>query len=151
MSCFPVMIAWTHLAALLLGYSFAGWLLAAFQVSWLIWLGTLGTTLHLIRAQASAIALAASWVVLIMVAAAVVKAWAAAWDSRVPFEQAQLWAQGLLLIWLGAMGLVVLLAFARPRIAQLGMRGPSAGYSLTILIWGALAAGGLLYQTLPQP
>lgn len=141
-----VIFTWSHLAALLLGYGFAGWLLAAFQVSWLVWLGTLGVTLHLIRVGASALTLATGWVVLVMVAAAVVKAWTAVWNSRIPFEQAQLWAQTLLLIWLGAIGLVVLLAFGRSTIGDLGVQGKRAFYSLVTLIWGALATGGLLYQ-----
>lgn len=148
MSQFSVIVSWSYLAVLLLGYGFTGWLLAAFQVPCLIWLGTLGVTLHLIRSGASAIALATIWVVLIIFMAAVVRAWIAVWNSRLPFEYAQLWAQGLLLIWLGAIGLVVLLAFARSTLSQLRLRGALAFYSLTALIWGALGMGGLLYQML---
>jgi hypothetical protein len=138
--------AWSYLALLLLGYGFAGWLLAAFQAPWLIWLGTLAACLHLVRSQVAAIALASSWVVLLISAASVLKAWAPVWDRRVPFEQAPLWAESLLLIWLGAIGLVILLAFAHAAMQQIGCRGKQILYRLLILVWGALGAGKLFYS-----
>lgn len=148
MSRFSIAGAWSYLALLLLGYGFAGWLLAAFQVAWFVWVGTLAMTLHLIRARSAAIALSSSWVAIVISIAAVTKAWAAVWDSRVPFQHAQLWAEGLLLIWLGAIGLVVLLAFADTAIQPFGLKQKRLGLYLTLAIWGALGIGKLLYQLL---
>jgi hypothetical protein len=137
-----------YLALLLLGYSLLGWLLAAFQVPWPIWLGSLGMTLHLIYSGTAAIALSAAWVVSIMFLAATSKAWAAVWDSQVPYEQAQLWAEGLLLIWLSAIGLVLLLACADSVLAQIGCTGRIKFYSLTCLLWSSIGIGALYYQSL---
>lgn len=135
-----------YLVLLLLGYSLVGWLLAAFQVFWLIWPVTFLVTFHLIRSGPPAIALSSSWVIGLMTLAAVMKAWAPVWDSRVPHEHAQLWAQGLLLIWFGASGLVVLLAFAERMVMRpLGLAGHQAVYGLVILIWSAMVIGRLCY------
>jgi Mg2+/Co2+ transporter CorB len=143
-------LAYVYLAAyltlLLLGYGLLGWLLAAFQVSWPIWLGSLGVTLHLIYAGTAAIALSASWVVIIMFLAAARKSWAAVWGSQVPYEQAQLWAEGLLLIWIGITGLILLLAVADAVLAQVGCKGRVKHYSLTSSLWSAMAGGAIYYQ-----
>lgn len=135
-----------YLTLLLLGYGLLGWLLAAFQVSWPIWLGSLGVTLHLISAGTAAIALSAGWVVCIMFLAAARKSWAAVWGSQVPYEQAQLWAEGLLLIWIGVTSLVFLLAMADSVLAQAGCKGQVKHYSLTGSLWSAIAAGAICYQ-----
>jgi hypothetical protein len=137
-----------YLAILLIGYGFAGWLLAAFQVAWPVWLGTLVATLNLIRSGPSAIVLSSSWVVGLMFVAAVAKAWTGVWNRYLPYEQAQLWAQALLLIWFGAIGLVVLLAFVRPMLSRLGWRGRWATYGAIGVIWLALGMGSLIYQQL---
>ena len=135
-----------YLVALLLGYGFLGWLLAAFQVPWPIWLGSLGVAIHLIYSGPAAIALSSSWVVGIIFLAAAKKSWPEVWDSRVPHEQAQLWAEGLLLIWLGATGLVVLLAFAGSALHRLGVQGHFRFYSFTSLMWGAMSGGWIYYR-----
>lgn len=137
--------SWLYLTLLLLGFWATGWLLAAFQVSWLVWLGTLGITLHLVQAETEAIALASTWVVLIMFIAAAKKSWTPVWHSHLPFENARLWAQGLLLIWAGLTGLVVLLALAKPHLRLLGLTHRQATTTLFILIWGALILGKLVY------
>ncbi len=134
-----------YLTVLLLGYGFAGWLLAAFQVPWPVWLGTLAITLHLIQVGPAALALASSWVMGLIAVAAVVKAWVSVWNARLPLEQAGLWAQGLLLIWLGATLLLLLLAYARPLLRR-RFRGRRAGLALTGFVWAALGLGGWLHQ-----
>ncbi|MFM7426152.1 MAG: hypothetical protein ACKO7W_14360 [Elainella sp.] len=129
-----------YLVVLLLGYGFAGWLLAAFQVPELVWVGSLAATLHLVWAETAALVLSWSWVVGLIAIAAITKAWVAVWNAHLPVEQAQLWAQGLLLIWLGASLLVLLLAYAPlPRLLR-----PRLG--LTGLIWSALGLGAWCYQ-----
>ena len=135
-----------YLVALLLGYSCLGWLLAAFQVPWPIWLGSLGVTIHLTYSGAAAIALSSGWVVGIMFLAAAKKSWPEVWDSRIPHDQAQFWAEGLLLIWLGATGLVVLLAFAGAALYRLGVQGRFRFSSFISLVWAAMGGGWLCYQ-----
>jgi len=135
-----------YLAVLLMGYGWLGWLMAAFQVPWPIWLGTLGVTLHLIRSGSAAIVLSEGWVVSVMFLAAVIKAWPEVWDSHVPYENAQLWAKGLLLIWMGGTGLVILLAFADSALDKLGVRGHHQLYSFISLVWGVMGGGWIYYQ-----
>lgn len=139
-----VPLAWAYLLLLLLGYLSLGWLLAAFQVCWFVWVGTLGVILHLITAKTDAIAIASAWVVAIVSIAAVVKAWTPLWDSRVPSEHAQLWAIGLLLIWLWAHILVLLLAFARKPMRRLNIQPVQATQGLIVLIGVALVLGELI-------
>lgn len=137
--------AFLYLLILLLSCGGAGWLLAAFQVPWPIWLGTLAMMLHLIRSGTAAIPLSTGWVVSLMSLAAVLKSWTPAWDSRVPYEQAQLWAKGLLGIWCGAIALVVLLAQTSRPLKVLGWSDRKDRWLLTLLVWGALGLGGWLY------
>lgn len=137
------LFAWAYLLLLLLGYGSAGWLLAAFGVPWLVWVGTLGITGHLIKAETDAIVLANVWVVAIVMVGVVIKAWVPQWGSRVPFEQAQLWAIGLLLLWLWAMILVALLAVARKPLRSIGLK---TAQRLIPLIWAALGCGGCIYH-----
>jgi hypothetical protein len=135
-----------YLATLLLGYGCLGWLLAAFQVPWPIWLGSLGVTIHLIYSGSAAIALSSSWVVGIMFLAAAKKSWPEVWDSRVPHIAAQLWAERLLLIWLVATGLIVLLAFAGAALYRLGVQGRFRFYGFVSLVWAAMGSGWFYYQ-----
>lgn len=138
--------AWLYLATLLFGYSVLGWLMAAFQVSWLVWLGTMAITLHLAHAGTDAIIIASTWVATIMSIGAVVKAWTPIWDSRMPWENAQLWAIGLLCIWMGSTLLTVLLAFAQHPLRSLHWNARFWTKGLLVLTWGAMAGGWLFYE-----
>ncbi|GAB4232234.1 MAG: hypothetical protein Kow00121_60380 [Elainellaceae cyanobacterium] len=139
-------VAWGYLVLLILGFLSVGWLLAAFQVSWLIWLGTMAITLHLAHAGTDAIAIATAWIATIISIGAVIKAWAPIWDSRVPWENARLWASGLLLIWLGTTTTGLLLAFAQQPLRSLNWDTNVCSRSLLVLTWSAMACGWLLYQ-----
>lgn len=134
-----------YLILLGMGCVAAGWLLAAFQVPWFVWCGTLGVMGHLARAKSDAIVLASAWVVLLMFIAAVTKAWTPAWYSNLPWENARLWARGLLLIWLGATGLVLLLAFAPSKLQSIDWSTPRTSTCLLIFTWITLLLGGFLY------
>ncbi|MCU0524345.1 MAG: hypothetical protein MUF72_05925 [Elainella sp. Prado103] len=134
-----------YLLVLFLSCGLTGWLLAAFQVPWPIWLGTLAVMLHLIRSGTAAIPLSTGWVVILISLAAILKAWAPVWNSQVPYQQAQLWAKGLLGIWLGAIGLVVLLSQANRCFTAWGGQSRRAKWMLVLLVWGALGLGGVLY------
>lgn len=146
-SCFPIPYrAWLYLVVLFLGYASAGWLLAAFQVPWPIWLGTVTITWYLTKVGPDAIAIASGWVVAIISIGAVEKAWAPVWSRQTPYQQAQLWASGLLLLWFWAVLLVLMLAFADRPLQQLGWLRQRVG-GLLGLMWLALALGGGLGYT----
>ena len=139
-------IAWIYLIVLSLGYGSVGWLLAAFQVPGFVWIGTSGILLYVAKIGADAIALASAWIVGVISVGAVLKAWTPVWHSRMPYEHAQLWASSLLLLWLWAMVLVVLLAFAKTRMQTIGFRFLRSSNGLAFWIWMALGCGGLLYK-----
>lgn len=142
---FPNLWMSSYLLLLIFGYGFLGWLLAAFQAVWLIWLGTFAVILYLICSGTAAIAVSQSWIVSIMTLAAVLKSWTPVWGSQVPFEQAQLWAKGLLLIWLAAVSLAVLLGFASTILQPWKLSPRLTRYGLILLLWAALGLGGLAY------
>jgi hypothetical protein len=139
-------IANLYLTILILGYISAGWLLAAFQVSSFVWIGTLGILLYLAKVGTDAIAVASAWIVGVISVGAVIKAWAPVWNSRMPYENARLWAGGLLLLWVWATVLVVLLAFAHARMQAIGLRFLRSSNGLALLIGIALGCGGLIYK-----
>ena len=141
-------IAQIYLLVLGLGYVSAGWLLAAFQVSGFVWIGTLGILLYLAKAGADAIVVASAWIVGVISVGAVLKLWTPVWHSQLPQENAKLWAFGLLLIWLWSMVLVILLAFAKIRMQAIGFRFLRSSSGLALWVWVALGCGGLLYQAL---
>jgi len=135
-------VAWAYLIALLSGYVTIGWLLAAFQVSWLVWLTTLGVTLYLVNAGVDAIALANAWIVAVISAGAVAKSWAPIWDAQLPYKNAQAWAMGLLALWLWTVVLGVGLGFAQPPMRSIGLGRSSTRMGLMGM---ALGSGGLIY------
>jgi len=131
---------------MLLGYGLAGWLLAAFQVSWLAWSITYALTIHLIRSGPAGIVLSSGWVMVLMTLAAVTQAWTPVWNNHLPCKQPHLWALGLLLIWAGATGLVVMSAFAPRLMSRVqGLRGKGAVYGIAAVAWMAMAIGGSTY------
>ncbi|MBD3880405.1 hypothetical protein IFO70_01405 [Phormidium tenue FACHB-886] len=139
---------WIYLFILGLGYSSMGWLLAAFQVPGLVWLGTLGVTMYLAEVGIDAIALSSAWVAGVVSAGAVTKAWTPVWNGRLPYENAKLWAGGLLGLWGWAVVLVVLLAFASAWMQTIGLRGRRAASGLVALTWLALGCGWLINRLL---
>jgi hypothetical protein len=116
------LLGWIYVVALLFGYISLGWLMAAFQVPWIVWLGTGGMMLHLLKAEADAIALSSAWIVVIISTGAVLKAWAPIISPNLPYENAKAWAMGLLLIWLWASILAVGLGFSGKPMRWIGIR-----------------------------
>lgn len=133
-----------YIAGLLLGYVSLGWLLAAFQVPWTVWLGTWAVMLHLLKAEADAIALASAWIVVIISIGAVLKAWAPIISPGLPYENAKAWAVGLLLIWLWVSLLAVGLGLSRKPMQQIGL---GRGYRL-LLLGVALGCGWLIERVI---
>lgn len=117
-----------------------------FHVPWLVWIGTLLMTFHLIRIGEDAIALSTAWVIGIMSIGAIVKAWTPVWNSQLPHSNAQLWAVGLMLLWIWALILVFLLGAAKSVLRRLGWTVVNWVHLLVGLIWTALGFGGWVAQ-----
>ncbi len=131
--------AWAYLAILFFGYAIAGWILTAYAAPKFVWALTLLLTVHLAKVGPDAIALSITWIVALLWGAAYIGAHPQ--DIRWTVENA--WGISLLVLWLLAVLLVLLLAFAGPFIPQ--RKGHNAHYFLIKLIWGSLATGMLTY------
>jgi hypothetical protein len=143
------LFGWTYLLLLFLGYIAAGWLLATYRVSWLVWLGTLGITLHLAIAETGAIVLANTWVVVIILSGIFFNTKISL--NFLPFERAQIWALSLLIIWVFAIALIFMLAFAKTIMNKLCVGWifklqPYTSYILLSVIWIAIKCGYLIYK-----
>jgi hypothetical protein len=135
-----VLKAFVYLYGLWLGYFLAGVLLNAFQASWVVWLGTLLMTVHLCWAGSAAIALAVSWAVATMWAAAILGA------KPLPiYFTGSSWALILLAVWFMAIAFIVLLGFARKPIRQLGLKPIHGFWALLGLTWSALTVGAVCF------
>jgi hypothetical protein len=141
-----MVMRWGYLTSLLLGYGLAGWLLFAFQVSWWIWCLTFALALCLIASGPAAITLSCGLVTGMISVVAVARAWVPEWCGCLADTNAELWAQGLLLVWFGAIGLAVLSAYTVQWVMRpLGLGDRRAAGSLVVLLWIAIATGGLSY------
>ncbi|HEY9698810.1 MAG TPA: hypothetical protein V6D10_16215 [Trichocoleus sp.] len=138
--------AFVYLLLLSLGYGSIGWLLAAFQVSKLIWLGTLSITFYVAALGTDALLVAVAWVVSVAMIGAVDKAWISIWNANLPYENAQLWAIGLLVFWFWGLVLTSGLAFARKPVQAIGIPYRHICLTLLILTWLALTAGSMAYH-----
>ncbi|MDY6936884.1 MAG: hypothetical protein SWY16_04385 [Cyanobacteriota bacterium] len=136
----------TYPIVLFIGYIWIGWLLAAFEMPWFVWLGTSMVTLHLSVAGTRAIFLANTWLVGLIAVGALGKCWPAIWDETVPKKDGALWATGLLGIWVSAIILIVMLAFAPQPLHSLGFASRKIQRGISIgLTWIAIGAGSFLY------
>ncbi|HEY9645435.1 MAG TPA: hypothetical protein V6C88_03645 [Chroococcidiopsis sp.] len=104
-----------YLGLLWLAYGGVGWLLCAYRSSIMVWLGTLVMTLYLVWVGVNAIALASIWVVAVLSLSAIRHAWLwriprPSYYGVEPFT--------LLVIWLLALGLVVLTAMMHQQLRQ---------------------------------
>lgn len=118
--------------------------LMAYDVSPLVWLGTLAITLHLAWAGSAAIAPAMVWLLALM--------WIATMTHALPQPMqmhnviAQVWAASLLDLWVRGGVVILMLAFARWALKPLRLR-PIAIFGFTVgLSWSALGMGVRLYS-----
>lgn len=131
---------WIYAIALFVGYTLAGWFLAAFEVPGFVWLGMFGITLHLAKAGTEAILVANAWVVSVMFVGAVLKTWPAVWLPDLPVRNAPLWATILMGLWGFAIALVAGLAWGSRLLERFGLNPerhfyfllgiPAAGFGL---------------------
>lgn len=127
-------------------YGLIGWLLSAYRVPAVVWIGTLVMTLYLAWVGVDAIAVASIWVVGVLSIGAIRHAWM--WHIFRPFYQIE--PLTLLLIWLLSLGLVVLTAIAHKRLQERFGR-VQAFYRLAIPIWLGLILGLLVYRQFTLP
>jgi len=127
-------------------YSLVGWLLSAYHVPTVVWIGTLVMTLYLAWTGLDAIAVASIWVVGVLSIGAIRHAWM--WRIFRPFYQIE--PLTLLLIWLLSLGLVVLTAIAHKRLQERFGR-VQVFYRLAIPIWLGLVLGLFMYHQFTLP
>ncbi|MEL6224369.1 MAG: hypothetical protein AAFR31_17170 [Cyanobacteria bacterium J06627_8] len=146
---FSVILPLLHLCLVTMGLIGVGWLLAAFQVSWVIWLITFSLAIYLATKGTDGIVLSSAWVVSFTSAGAVIKAWPVVWGTEIPDKAAKFWASVFLLFWAGAIALVGLLATAEPPmtivLSVIGMKKRHSKSMLVALSSIALGSGWVLY------
>ncbi|MBD2176732.1 hypothetical protein H6F42_07370 [Pseudanabaena sp. FACHB-1998] len=131
-----------YLIILFLGYVIGGYLLAVYNVNYLLLLGTFLVTLRLAQTGSSSIALAIAWISLWF--------WGSAFVWAKPIVLGDISAQNvaflLLLCWALSVGIIFLLAFANKRMYKLGLDHQKSTYGLLIIVWGAIVIGWNIYQ-----
>lgn len=135
-----------YLVALWLAYGIVGWLLSAYFVPEVVWVGTLVMTFHLAWAGLNAIALSSIWVVGVLSMGAIEHAWM--WQISRPYYQIE--PLVLLIIWLLSLGLIVVTAIAHNQLQKRFNRAQVL-YRLIIPAWFGLALGLLAYYRFTFP
>lgn len=131
-----------YLIALFLGYLVGGYLLAAYNVKPFILIGNYLITLRLAQTGSDSISLAIAWISMWIWGAVFV--WAK--PLRLGENNPQTIALLLLSCWILATGIIFLLAFAKKSMYKLRLNKRQSIYGLTILTWGAMTLGWLVYQ-----
>jgi hypothetical protein len=135
-----------YMVLLCFAYGVIGWLLSAYVVSKVVWIGTLMITSHLAWAGLDAIALASIWVVGVLSMGAIDHAWM--WQIPRPYYQIE--PLVLLIIWLLSLGLVVFTALAHKQLQKRFNRAQVL-YRLLLPVWFGLALGLWVYDRLTFP
>jgi len=133
------------LVLMTLGSGLGGWLLAAFQVPWIVWWITQACTVHLAISGPSAILLSNLWVIGLMLVCAAEQSWPQVWSPRIPTHHAQTWAMILIGLWGVAIALILLLAWLSHRLDGNGYRSRHRILWLLPLCWGGLGIGAWIY------
>lgn len=121
-------IAWGYLFGLLMAYMAVGWVLAAYAAPLLMWVWTVVLIAYVAWADKGAIAGAMLWVVSVV--------WIAAYTTATPLLmnwKGPTWAISLVGVWIFAIGVVLLLAFAQPVIQALSWSRKKTFYHLLML------------------
>ncbi|NJK30217.1 MAG: hypothetical protein HC851_11485 [Acaryochloris sp. RU_4_1] len=129
-----------YLLGLLVAYTAVGWILAAYATPALMWMWTLALMVYVAWAGAGAIAASMLWVVSVV--------WIAAYTSATPLHvnwQGSTWAISLLGVWLFAISVVLMLAFAHPALQSLRWSRKSTFYRVVITTGIGLILGRCLY------
>lgn len=131
---------WAYLISLFFGYALAGWVLVAYAAPNLVWIVTLALTVHLARVGRDAIALSLTWIVSLL--------WAAAYigvnPQHLQWASGHIWGLSLLVLWLFSLLLILLLAFAHPRLPR--RKGYRTAFVLVKIVWSGLGLGAIIYQ-----
>ncbi len=131
---------------ILLAYVLVGWLLSAYLVPEVVWVGTLTMTLYIAWAGLDAIAIASVWVVGVLSIGAVRHAWM--WHMLRPYYQLE--PLVLLIIWLLSLVLVVFTAITHKHLQERFNRVQIL-YRLVIPIWLGLVLGTVIYYKFTFP
>ena len=132
--------AWVYLLALLTAYMAVGWILAAYAAPLIVWIWTILLIAYVAWANTGAIAGAMLWVVSVV--------WIAAYTNATPLLmnwKGPTWAISLVGVWIFAIGVVLILAFARPAVQALGWSHKGTFHRLLLLTGAGLFIGRFLY------
>jgi hypothetical protein len=135
-----------YLVVLWFAYGIVGWLLSAYFVPEVVWVGTLLMTFHLAWAGLDAIVLASMWVVGVLSMGAIRHAWM--WQISRPYYQIE--PLVLLIIWFLSLGLVVSTAMIHKQL-QKRFNRVQILHRLIISTWFGLALGLLVYYRFTLP
>lgn len=136
----PTTYAWGYLLGLLVAYTSVGWVLAAYVAPPLMWIWTVFLIAYIAWAGTGAIAVAMLWVVSVV--------WIAAYTTATPLFmnwKGPTWAISLVGVWIFAIGVVLMLAFARPAVQALGWSRRGTCYRLLMITGAGLIIGRFLY------
>ncbi|MFO7029471.1 hypothetical protein B9T07_05280 [Limnospira fusiformis CCALA 023] len=137
---------WVYTITLFLGYTVAGWFLAAFEVPWLVWLITGAVLLYLAKVGEEAIVLANAWLVLIMFIGTILKTWPTVWLPDLPFQNAPLWAMILMGLWAFSMVLIIALAWGRTILSPVGLNSDRLSFILLGIPLVAMIVGSVIFR-----
>lgn len=141
------MYAWAYLFGLLIAYMAVGWVLAAYAAPVLMWIWTVLLIAYIAWAGPGAIAGAMLWVVSVV--------WIAAYTTATPLLmnwKGSTWAISLVGVWIFAIGVVLMLAFAQSAIQALGWSRRGTFYRLLMITGTGLVIGRVLYLgSIPTP
>ncbi len=135
-----------HLVLVFVGLMGMGWLLSAYAAPWLVWLGSGAVILYLSWIGPDAIALSLIWVIAVVWGAIISKVWPAVWPEIMFGTPAQTWSLISLLIWIFAVFLILLLAFAQQKLCSIGYSRRFAFYTLLFTSGLALGLGRLIFN-----
>jgi len=139
----PQILAWGYLLGVLVTFITVGWVLSAYAAPTPMWVWTLMLIVYIAWAGSGAIAVAMLWVVSVV--------WIAAYVSATPTLmnwRGSSWALSLVGVWIFAMGVVLILAFARPALQTLNWPQKWIFYRLIVITWAGLMVGRFLYLEL---
>jgi hypothetical protein len=135
-----------YLFILLVGYTIAGWLLAAFNAALWVWLGTFLMILYLAKSGTEALLIANAWIVLIMFLVTLFKRWPPIWPSHIPEKEITVWSTTIMLLWMLGILLVVGLALIHQAMKLRGFTSSQRFVVLVSLIGLTLGGGWLIFQ-----
>ena len=139
-SAYSQVRAWGYFFGLFAAYTSVGWVLAAYAAPGLMWIWTSVLIVYVAWAGSGAIAIAMLWVVSVVGIAAYTSATPLLMNWKGPT-----WAISLVGVWIFAIGVVLMLAFAQQALQSLNWPQKWTFHRLVVITWIGLSVGRFLY------